>query len=333
MAADEQNVWQNGAPMIARPTPLISVVTAVYNGERYLAEAIESILRQSFTEFEFIIIYDGSVDSSPSILHSYAAKDARVRLVAHENRGLTPALNEGIALARGQFIARMDADDIALPERLQMQVAYLQTTPDCVIVGTKVMMMDADGCSLGPLHVHATHAEIDRILLLGRGTTLVHPSVMFRADTVRAIGGYREKFTSVQDLDLYLRLAEKGRLANLPNILLKWRQHPASINHTRYAEWWEMKRMALGEAAERRNLNLDLDKLLAGDKGLATESAARDFHLDYAEFATSSPQYYRASVKHLRLSLRQFGFRTYFVSRTIKIMLKMVRGLIPRRSS
>src|SRR4051794_24772902 len=114
------------------PPPPISVLLAVYNGGRYLRAAVDSILTQTFTDFEFIIIDDGSTDGSLATLREFAQRDPRINLVSRPNKGLTVTLNEGIALARGEFLARMDADDIALPQRFEKQIAYLRDHPECV---------------------------------------------------------------------------------------------------------------------------------------------------------------------------------------------------------
>src|ERR1700726_1508117 len=120
--------------------PTISVLMPVYNAERYVAEAVESILSQTFADFEFIIIDDGSKDRSLAILEEYAARDPRIRLVSRPNTGIVKALNQGLALASGELVARMDADDIAMPERLAKQRDYLADHPECVMVGSRVLV-------------------------------------------------------------------------------------------------------------------------------------------------------------------------------------------------
>jgi len=121
---------------------------SVYNAEKYLCKAIDSIVAQTFADFEFIVIDDGSTDSSPQILKRFAEKDSRLRVETRANKGLTRSLNEAIALSRGEFLARMDADDIALPNRLQIQVDFLQAYSDVVLLGGGYELIDgADGCS------------------------------------------------------------------------------------------------------------------------------------------------------------------------------------------
>lgn len=233
------------------PAPSISVIMSVHNGDRYLAQAIESILGQTFADFEFLIVDDGSTDNSAAIVEGYAVRDARIHLISQTNQGVTKSLNRALERAVGEFVARMDADDIALPSRLERQVHELRSSSDLVVVGCEVELTTSDGLWLGSRGHAAQHAEIRRRLLLGDGGALTHPAVMMRASALREIGGYDEAFAVAQDLDLFLRLSEIGRAANLSETLLLWRQHDASINRTRYHTWVAMKRQAIENTIER----------------------------------------------------------------------------------
>lgn len=232
--------------------PAVSVVMSVYNAGRFVAAAVDSILAQTLGDFEFIIVDDGSTDRSRRILQGYAAADARVRLVSRPNTGLTRALNEGLALARGTYVARMDADDVAVPHRFARQVEYLGANPACVCVGSRVMLTDPYGSPVAESGHKLTHAEIDQELLTGSGWAMVHPAVMMRRSAVLAVGGYHEQWKHCEDHDLFLRLAEIGRVANLPEVLLWYRRHPASINATRSTEQAAQKESLLREAHARR---------------------------------------------------------------------------------
>jgi glycosyltransferase involved in cell wall biosynthesis len=203
---------------------------AVYNGQEYLRAAVDSILAQTFTDFEFIIIDDGSSDQSLSILKEYENRDKRIRLISRPNKGLTKSLNEGVALAKGQYIARMDSDDVALTERFEKQVALLHAMPDLVAIGGAVQRIDARGTPMNGPDTPISHEEIEAELLMGKGGALVHPSLMMRRCAAAAVGGYRERFKTAQDLDLYLRLCEKGRLGNVSDTVLKYRVHNASVS-------------------------------------------------------------------------------------------------------
>ena len=232
--------------------PRVSVLMPVHNGEKYLEEAVESILAQTFGDFEFLIINDGSTDRTREILDRFAAQDARIRVVHRENRGITPTLNELLRLARADVVARMDADDIAAPERFAKQVRFLDENPDCLMVGSSVILIDPDGCDLSTRIVPLTHEEIHRGYLNGESRLLLHPAIMFRRDPVLKLGGYNERFAVTQDIDLYLRLAEVGRLANLPEPLLRWREHLGKIGARKAQLQGETFRQIVMEAHARR---------------------------------------------------------------------------------
>lgn len=233
-------------------TPTVSVLMSVYNCAAYLREAVDSILAQTYGDFEFIAINDGSSDGSLPILQECAARDARVRLVSRPNTGLIGALNEGIALARGKYIARMDADDRADPTRFAKQVAFLDANAGCVAVGSRVMLMDPYGSPVAVSGHKLEHAEIEQELLTESGWAIVHPAVMMRADAVRSVGGYDKRWKHLEDHDLFLRLAQVGTLANLPEPLLWYRRHYASVNFTKASEQTSLKESLMLEAHARR---------------------------------------------------------------------------------
>ena len=191
--------------------PRISVVMSVYNGERFLREAVDSILGQTFTDFEFIIIDDGSTDSTRAILESY--DDPRIVIMHQENIGLTKSLNRGLATARGELIARMDDDDISLNQRLEKQVEFLDAHPDVGVLGIKGHSIDEYGKIKGRCSNPCTHEEIVGNLLLDN--MFIHSSVVFRKALVDEYGAYREYAYMGQDYDLFLRLSRLTRLANL----------------------------------------------------------------------------------------------------------------------
>ncbi|TWU18070.1 putative glycosyltransferase EpsE [Allorhodopirellula heiligendammensis] len=225
---------------------------AVHNMGDYLRPAIASVLSQSFRDFEFIIINDGSVDSTGRILRSQS--DARIRVLTQENQGLTVSLNRGTELAKGKYIARMDGDDISLPFRFEEQVEFLESQPNVVAAGGQVLDVDSYGGYLGGKLRPTQHEEIDRQLLLGVGDVIVHPSLMVRATALRQVHGYDEQYRTAQDLDLYLRLAETGRLANLESHVLMYRQHAASTNSKKYDIQIENRRNIMTAAYERRQI-------------------------------------------------------------------------------
>ncbi len=239
--------------------PAISVVMSAYNAGKYLRESIDSIVSQTYGDWEFIIIDDGSTDDTLSILRAYESRDKRFRIISRPNTGLTKALNEGVAAARGEFIARMDADDIAMSVRFETQIAYLRANPDCVLLGAQIELIDPLGLRIAIDNRKLNHDEIDAELLAGKGGSVVHPACMMRADAVRKVGAYREHYNNSEDLDLFLRLAEVGRIANLPDLLLKYRRHPESVSHQKYENQWKLKKQIVSEAYERRGIKMPAD--------------------------------------------------------------------------
>lgn len=205
-------------------TPAISVVMSVYNGEVYLAEAVESILAQTFRDFEFIIIDDGSKDRTGLMLAEYARRDERVRVVAQENRGRAESLNRGIEMARAELIARMDADDVALPERLAQQWEFLQAHPEVGLLGTAVENIGPGGEKLGTYVPVTEDGDLRQIML--QWCPFRHPTILMRKEIALKAGGYRKALRDADDYDLWLRMAERARMANLPEPLLCYRFHP-----------------------------------------------------------------------------------------------------------
>ena len=232
----------------------VSVLMSVYNGEKYLCEAIDSILNQNFKDFEFLIIDDCSTDGSADIIRSYT--DPRIRLIQNEkNIGLTRSLNKGLKLANAQYIARMDADDISLPNRFEKQVRFLQENPAHVAVGCWILWVDRDGDPIRQEYQVPSHEEIERIFLRGRGG-LPHAAAMFRREAARAVGDYGREFECAQDVDLFLRLGEHGRLANLQEVLYKVRGHLNSVCLTKHTIQKKWAYEAVKNAYVRRDMDL-----------------------------------------------------------------------------
>src|SRR5579872_4675255 len=209
--------------------PSISVVMSVFNGERFLRDAIESILNQSFCDFEFIIIDDGSTESIGSILDWYQKSDPRIRVYHQENRGLIESLNRACGLARGKYIARMDADDIATPDRLGRQLQYMEAHPGVAVLGGAVEIIDANGKLRGNA-APPTGDDAIRSNLQNGNTVFYHPTVMMRKEVFLAVGGYREVVVDAEDFDLWTRIADKHKLANLAQVVLKYRRHPHQVS-------------------------------------------------------------------------------------------------------
>jgi len=202
----------------------ISVLMPVYNGERYLEEAIRSILTQRFSDFEFLIFNDGSTDRSKEIVTSF--HDPRIKLIdSDRNQGYVPLLNAGLRLARGKYIARMDADDVSHPDRFLKQFDFLEQHPDHVLCGTRFITLNERQVAFLP-----EHDEEIRLKLLYI-TPFCHPSVMLRADVFRNHQiFYNEGHMPAEDHELWVRLSEFGKFANLPEPLLEYRVHDNNIS-------------------------------------------------------------------------------------------------------
>jgi glycosyltransferase involved in cell wall biosynthesis len=235
----------------------------VFNSRRFVAAAIRSILGQTFTDLELVIVDDGSTDGTSEILLQLAQQDRRIVLLRQTNAGVSAASNRGLAIARGEFIARMDHDDISLPHRLATQVEFLRTHPDCVAVGSHVLMIDREGLPLRVQRVPLTHEEIEADLMHLDRWAMFHPSMMARGDVMRELGGYSLEFCNLEDLDLFVKLAERGRLANLPEVLVQYRQHFSSICFTTAPEHARLREAIFREASRRRGR--DLMPSLVGD--------------------------------------------------------------------
>lgn len=233
--------------------PKVSVIMPIYNTERYLETAIRSILQQNFTDFELIAVDDGSTDRSGAILDWLAAEDARIVVLRQTNQGVTKALNAGLAVARGDYIARMDSDDIARSDRFTRQVAELDERPNIVALGTQFSLIDPDGRTLKNMAMPLHHADLDARLFDRQVLSICHPSAMMRASVLKKIGGYNEDFSSAQDIDLFLRLAEVGELANLEDVLMSYRIHTKSMGYTNRPTQIQNAWRAGKQAAERRN--------------------------------------------------------------------------------
>lgn len=202
--------------------PLVSVVMVVRDFERFLGEAVESILRQTFTDFEFVILDFGSTDRSKAIASAYAARDHRIRL--HDaNCDLVEARNIACSLATRPYIAIQDADDFSLPDRLLRQVEFMQKHPECALLGSVAEWTDAQGTSLFTLEFPTEHDEI-RSALVTR-TAFSHTSVLMRRQAFVAVGGYRKALALAHDYDLFLRISERFQCANLKQVLVKYRLH------------------------------------------------------------------------------------------------------------
>jgi glycosyltransferase involved in cell wall biosynthesis len=212
-----------------QPTmPRVSVLMAVRDGERWLADAAGSVLAQTETAFELIVVDDGSTDRTPILLDALCAGDQRIRRIRQPATGLCQALNRGLAEARAPLLARLDADDVAHPARRARQAAVLDARPEIGVLGAWALEIDAAGREGGVREPPAGNAELQR--LLPKCNPFIHSSIMARTDLLRRLGGYRVAFEGAEDYDLWLRAAEICDLANVPEPLVSYRRHAGGVS-------------------------------------------------------------------------------------------------------
>lgn len=239
--------------------PAVSVVMPVYNQQPYVEAAIRSVLEQTFDDFELIIIDDGSTDASLLILQRLAASDGRIRIYTQENHGRAVTRNRGVNLARAELLAMLDPDDIAMPERLALQVEYMQAHPECVALGAQFDSVCMEGITLFTSNLPLDHLTIETYLLEDDGQALSQGVSMFRRSVCLTAGGYNEQYEAGEDTDLFLRMALKGELANLPQVLLQYRQHPKSSVNTEGLPEYVNYRERIEYAWQQRGKQLPAD--------------------------------------------------------------------------
>lgn len=303
--------------------PRISVILPFYNAERFLAKAIESVLWQTFSDFELLLIDDGSSDKSTKIADAAAAGDHRVILIGGKDRGLSDYfvrekrcdsakdfirnpniaanLNVGLQLAKGELIARMDADDICAVNRFEQQIRFLDQHPEYCAVGTQAMRIDPDGLPISVWRVPEEHEEIDAQHIHGKPGGIIHPSVMIRRNALERIGGYRSGCDLGEDYDLFLRLAEIGRLGNLSEVLLLYRLHEKSITLSCTVAQNKATDQVLIEAWSRRQLRGAVPSTVRVQRTASVEELAWYWaRAAFAEhnFRTARKHSYRLLRKH-----------------------------------
>lgn len=308
--------------------PAISVLMPVYNAEKYLKQSIESVLNQTFTDFELIMINDGSTDNSLKILESYMLQDSRCIVHNQENKGLVATLNEGINIAKADIIFRMDNDDICMPQRFEKQMEYLNSHPECVALGTSILLIDPDGFPINTWLYEQSHNKIDALNLSGAaGSHICHPSVALRKSVLLSIGGYRQEYEWAEDYDLFLRLAEVGKLANLQEVLLKYRQHAASIGYAKRKQQLTVSLKVLEDVHERRQLRFDSKKavFLKSINDYVAPSK-HDIHLKWGWWALSERNY-QTSVRNAIKAI----FQKPFNMNGFKLLACVARDYISKR--
>lgn len=211
--------------------PTVSVIMPMKNGEDYVADALQSMTNQELADIEIIVVDDGSSDRSVAMARQIGDRDGRLKIVANPGSGIVDALNAGISLAEAPLLARMDCDDVAMPNRLRLQVERFNANQELLLLGSAGTCIDSTGRQTGTIEVPLEGGQIRAALL--KHNPILHPTTMFRAAPLRRIGGYRRAFTYAEDYDLWTRLSELGKLANMGEKLVGLRTHPAQTSKTK----------------------------------------------------------------------------------------------------
>ena len=215
--------------------PAVSVVMPVKNAAKTVSESIDSILNQTLKNFEFIIVNDGSTDRTKDILYSYASQDQRVKVIDSTGQGISEAANYGIEQAQSPLIARMDADDISRPERLEKQVNKFNSNPKLVLLGSFCHTFKDGESKTEENKIPIRNTDLQKSIR--SIPTFTHPTTMARKDIIQRVGGYRKKFEGAEDHDLYLRLSRHGEIAVLPEFLVWYRAHPNQFSQVKKSTW------------------------------------------------------------------------------------------------
>ena len=301
--------------------PAISVVLPVYNGEKYLAEAIESVLQQTFTNFELIIIDDGSVDGSLEIIRKFEKADGRVRIVARKNRGLAITLNESIDISRSNLIARMDQDDVCLPNRLARQYEFMQQHPETVALGSAAKFIDSEGLSVCSYLPPTDDAILSQMF---PGSPFVHPSVMLRKDAFYKAKKYPEKMRlGGEDVVLFGRIAKFGTLRNLSTALIKYRLVPGSMSRKPPEFRNMLTEILTDEIAGKPVVDERLLALEYEAKKIDKSRAVFDYHFEVAKLCVWSGSDREKYMKHL---MKCLSFRTSIM----KVSFLGLLGIMPK---
>lgn len=242
--------------------PSLTVAMAVYNNGPFVGEAIDSILAQTFGDFEFLIVNDGSTDESPAVIDARAATDARIRVIHQENRGFIASLNRMLAEARTPWIARMDGDDLSHPERFARELEFLAAHPDHGVVSCNCVTIDESGDRLDRPIIERPLTHEGLVANLENGPLLNHNAVIYSRDLVRQVGGYRATYRHAEDYDLWLRLSQVTRLANLAENLASYRIYAAQVSNRHVVE--QTRHAAIAWLAHRERLAGRPDPLADG---------------------------------------------------------------------
>jgi glycosyltransferase involved in cell wall biosynthesis len=256
-------------------TPAISVVMPVRDGKPWIDQSIESLLAQDFNDFELLVVDDGSRDGTESILEAFSRMDHRIRVIHQAPQGIVAALNRAIMETRAPYLARLDADDRASRDRLALQYSFMEGHAEVVLLGSAAEVIDASGAIIGHRSPPVGSIELARVLC--RYNPFIHSSVMTRTALVRKLGGYRVAFLFAEDYDLWLRMAELGPVANVPEYLIQYRNHSANLSRAHAVRQSFSARLAQRSAIARRSGHGDPAIGLLSPPNWYTEEAESSF--------------------------------------------------------
>lgn len=305
--------------------PRVSVVMPVYNSAAYLLDAVASIIEQSMSDWELICINDGSTDDSGPLLNWLATQDRRIQVIHQENSGIVAALNRGCEMASGDWIARMDSDDIAMASRFDVQIKHMEEHSKCVVLGGSILEMDADSAPLNISSLPQTHAEIVAGLMQRR-TGHFHPTTMIRADAFRRVNGYRSQYQWVEDHDLWLRLSQVGELNNLEDVVICYRQHATSVCWQRSSQQRELMNDLIEEAYQAQGATAPTELIL---KDSLERSAAGP-----GKWARAAAKggYRKSAWKHLRQLNLSSASPGYKCRMNVEVVMRLLADSLTSRS-
>ena len=296
--------------------PSISVVMPVFNCDRYVREAVESVLNQTYSDFEFIIVNDGSTDNTLNIINEYANKDSRVKVINQPNSGIVAALNCGLNAANGDWIFRMDGDDISFPYRFALQIEAIRKDSSLLLLGAGCQQINSLGT---PLKIN--RYPLDQSGLLRRLLTMKpffpHPTACFHRATVIQLGGYRERFQHAEDFDLWLRILEVGKCGCLPNILLKLRKHRNNISYL-HSESQQLLAMAALVCYLKRRYNM-------ADPSVMKINDWLNF-LDWLKKRINEERVFQAEMKWIKLKEIYYSASSQERIKNNAVVLKIIIG-------
>lgn len=265
----------------------ISVLMTVFNGQQWLNEAIRSVLEQTYTDFEFVIVDDGSTDATPDILRRAARLDSRIRIVSHENIGISRSVNAVLPELQHDWVARFDADDLMRPQRLERQAAFLTENPDVAVASCLADYIDADGHTVGRYDNPLTSRdEVQSWIASGRVIHFIQSGAILRRDVIQQVGGYRPEFSVTEDTDLWNRVAEAGFTVLVqPEVLMQIRVHAGSLTRTSLMLQAQQFRW-LEEGAQRRRTGqpeVSFESFLERERGANPFRRLNTMRQDYGQ--------------------------------------------------